>query len=55
MASRMGKLLADYVSGASAETLGFPITRIKPLPFWSLRKPVLGVLINWYRLRDWLD
>jgi glycine/D-amino acid oxidase-like deaminating enzyme len=55
MASRMGKLLADYVSGASAETLGLPITRIKPLPFWSLRKPVLGVLINWYRLRDWLD
>jgi glycine/D-amino acid oxidase-like deaminating enzyme len=55
MASRMGKLLADYVSGATAETLGFPITRIKPLPFWSLRKPVLAALINWYRLRDWLD
>jgi glycine/D-amino acid oxidase-like deaminating enzyme len=55
MASRMGKLLADYVSGASAETLGFPITRIKPLPFWSLRRPVLAALINWYRLRDWLD
>jgi glycine/D-amino acid oxidase-like deaminating enzyme len=55
MASRMGKLLADYVSGAEAETLGLPITRIKPLPFWSLRKPVLTALINWYRLRDWLD
>jgi glycine/D-amino acid oxidase-like deaminating enzyme len=55
MASRMGKLLADYVSGASAEALGFPITRIKPLPFWSLRRPALAVLINWYRLRDWLD
>ena len=29
------------------ETLGFPITRIKPLPFWSLRKPVLAALIHW--------
>ena len=55
MASRMGKLLADRVHGAPPEALGLPITRIQPLPFWSLRMPAVTALIQWYRLRDWWD
>jgi glycine/D-amino acid oxidase-like deaminating enzyme len=55
MASRMGKLVADHLAGAPPEALGFPITRIRPLPFWSLRQPAVSALIGWYRLRDWLD
>ena len=55
MASRMGKLMADHLTGAPAEELGFPITRIRPLPFWSLRRPAISALIGWYRLRDWMD
>ena len=55
MASRMGRLLSDHVLGAPPEALGLPITRIEPLPFWSLRQPALAALIGWYQLRDWLD
>jgi len=55
MASRMGKLVADHLTGAPPEALGFPVTRIQPLPFWSLRQPAVSALIGWYRLRDWLD
>ena len=55
MASRMGKLMADHFTGERPEELGFPITRIRPLPFWSLRQPALSALIGWYRLRDWMD
>jgi len=55
MASRMGKLIADRVLGTPEAALGFPITRIQPLPFWSLRQPALSALIGWYRLRDWMD
>ncbi len=55
MASRMGKLMADRLMGATPEELGFPLTGIRPLPFWSLRQPALAALIGWYRLRDWMD
>jgi glycine/D-amino acid oxidase-like deaminating enzyme len=55
MASRMGKLMADHLTGAPPEALGFPITRIEPLPFWSLRQPAVSALIGWYRFRDWMD
>jgi glycine/D-amino acid oxidase-like deaminating enzyme len=55
LASRMGKLVADHLTGAPAEALGFPVTRVQPLPFWSLRQPAVSALIGWYRLRDWLD
>jgi glycine/D-amino acid oxidase-like deaminating enzyme len=55
MASRMGKLIADHLMGAPPEALGFPITRIRPLPFWSLRQPVLSAMIGWSRFRDWMD
>jgi glycine/D-amino acid oxidase-like deaminating enzyme len=55
MASRMGKLLADRTLGAPADEFGFPVTSIRPLPFWSLRQPVLSMLIGWYRLRDLMD
>jgi glycine/D-amino acid oxidase-like deaminating enzyme len=55
LASRMGKLVADHLTGAPPEAIGFPVSRIQPLPFWSLRQPALSALIGWYRLRDWLD
>jgi glycine/D-amino acid oxidase-like deaminating enzyme len=55
MASRMGKLIADHLTGAPPEALGFPITRIRPLPFWSLRQPVLSAMVGWSRFRDWMD
>jgi glycine/D-amino acid oxidase-like deaminating enzyme len=55
MASRMGKLLADRTLGAPADEFGFPVTSIRPLPLWSLRRPVLSTLIGWYRLRDLMD
>jgi glycine/D-amino acid oxidase-like deaminating enzyme len=55
MASRMGKLIADHLTGAPPEALGFPITRIRPLPLWSLRQPVLSAMVGWSRFRDWMD
>jgi glycine/D-amino acid oxidase-like deaminating enzyme len=55
MASRMGKLVADHLTGAPPEALGFPITRIRPLPLWSLRQPAVSAMIAWSRFRDWMD
>ena len=55
MATMLGKLLADRQLGAPPEAFGLPITGIRPLPFWSLRQPVLTALTQYYRLRDALE
>ena len=55
MASRMGKLVADRLVDAPTDDLGFPITRIRPLPLWSLRQPAVSAMIAWSRFRDWMD
>jgi glycine/D-amino acid oxidase-like deaminating enzyme len=53
MATRMGKLLADLVGGRIAERdCPFPITGIKPIPFFALRRPALAAITHYYRLRD---
>jgi glycine/D-amino acid oxidase-like deaminating enzyme len=55
MASRMGKLLADYVSGASAETLGFPITphQAPALQVRCAGRYYAALINSGNRLRDW--
>ncbi len=55
MASAMGKLLADKVSGTADRDLDFPVTRLTPLPLHALRKPVVSAVVAWNALRDSLD
>ena len=53
MASRMGKLLADHALGGKAETLGFPVTPLQPIPGHAFRLPALAAVIAWRRFQDW--
>lgn len=53
MASRMGKLLADHALGGTAAELGFPTSRLSPIPGHAFRLPALAAVIAWRRFQDW--
>lgn len=53
MASRMGKLLADHALGAEASQLGFPVSKLNPIPGHAFRLPALAAVIAWRRFQDW--
>ncbi len=55
MATMLGKLMAERALGAPADSLGLPVTRLRPLPFAGLRGAALAAATQYYRLRDWLD
>jgi glycine/D-amino acid oxidase-like deaminating enzyme len=55
MATAMGRLLAECASGASTDSLPLPPTKARPLPFHSLRGPVIGLAIGWKTLLDAWD
>ncbi len=55
MATRMGKLLADRVLGASHAELGWPVMPIAPIPLHAWRLPVMSLVVRWKRFQDWLD
>ena len=52
MATVMGKLLARWAAGADPETLDFPVTAPRPIPFHRFRKVGVGSTIAAYRLLD---
>lgn len=55
LATVMGKLLADWASGAAPEALPFPVTAPRPIPFHILRRPAVAAVVAWSRLRDRMD
>lgn len=55
MASAMGKVLADWASGASPDALPFPVTPPSPIPLHFLKKPAVIATVAWSRLRDSLE
>lgn len=54
LATLMGKLLADRIGAADASAFPFPITDIRPIPFHSVRQPVLHAAMQYHRIMDWL-
>jgi glycine/D-amino acid oxidase-like deaminating enzyme len=55
MASVMGRILAERVSGKSAEELAIPTTRLSSFPFHSMHKVGTYSAIKCYEMRDALD
>jgi glycine/D-amino acid oxidase-like deaminating enzyme len=52
MATAMGQLLARCASGEPSDRLPLPPTKVRPLPFHSLRAPAIGIAVGWKRLLD---
>lgn len=52
LAAVMGRVLADWASGADPSSLDFPITGPRPVPFYALRKPAVRAAIGLFRLQD---
>lgn len=48
----MGRALARYVHTGDTGELPLPISRIKPLPLYPLRKIYVGAVVAWYRMTD---
>lgn len=55
MSNVMGRILAERVSGAAAESLPFPVTDICKFPFRAVQMMGKGTAINWMRLLDRLE
>ncbi|MGE0025385.1 MAG: NAD(P)/FAD-dependent oxidoreductase [Hyphomicrobium sp.] len=51
----LGPRLVDYLVTRDAETIPFPITPIRPIPFHAFRNLGIGAAIAWYRLVDMLE
>ncbi|SMG55719.1 NAD(P)/FAD-dependent oxidoreductase [Paraburkholderia susongensis] len=52
MATALGRVLADAVNGVPAQSLDFPVTPLRRIPFFPARQVGAALAINWYRLRD---
>ena len=55
MGVTMGKHLALHALGGEGAREAWPAVPLRPLPFQSLRAPVMGAMRAYYRLRDRLD
>jgi len=51
-ASAMGVVLSDRVAGVPAEQLPVPLSKLRPIPFHTLRGPALKALVALKGLRD---
>jgi hypothetical protein len=51
MATVMGSLIAARIAG---EETPIPVTRLSPIPWHPVRKPLLAAAIAYHRLRDQL-
>jgi sarcosine oxidase len=52
LATTMGAVVANRLSGGRDHALDYPETKLAPVPFHALRAPALRVAVAWYRLRD---
>lgn len=52
MASVMGKVLADAARGIPTNDLPFPVTPVRPIPFYFMRRYAVATALTWARLRD---
>lgn len=52
MATAMGAILARWASGEPVDSLDYPVTKTRPLPFHFLKKPAVSAAVAWSGLRD---
>ncbi|MDP3958509.1 MAG: FAD-binding oxidoreductase [Pseudorhodobacter sp.] len=52
MATVLGKVLADLAQGVPEKALDFPVSEVKGIPFYFLRKPAVAAVVAWSRWRD---
>lgn len=52
MATVLGKVLADLAQDIPEQEQDFPVTEVKEIPFYFLRKPVVAATVAWSRWRD---
>ncbi len=52
LATATGRALAQYLAGAHADDLPYPVTPIKPIPFHQLKRIYLSTVASYYRIRD---
>ena len=55
MATVMGRLLAQLANGAGPESLPFPVTPLKPIPFHGFRGAAVRAMVQYYRFLDARD
>ncbi|MEX0922642.1 MAG: FAD-binding oxidoreductase [Rhodovibrionaceae bacterium] len=55
MATAMGRVLADKLTGSADTELDFPVTALQPIPFHGLRRPVIAAAMAWQLLRARLN
>jgi hypothetical protein len=48
----LGPRLADYLATGDREALPLPVSPIRPIPFYPLRRAGAAALIAWNRLLD---
>jgi glycine/D-amino acid oxidase-like deaminating enzyme len=52
MGTLLGKVMADWAMGTPVESLDYPVTPMRPLPFHGLRKLAVTTAVGYYRLLD---
>ena len=52
LATTLGAVIANRLSGGRDPSLDFPETSLSTVPFHALRAPALRAAVAWYRLRD---
>ena len=52
LATTLGAVIANRLSGGRDPSLDFPETTLSTVPFHALRAPALRAAVAWYRLRD---
>ncbi|PAU74579.1 NAD(P)/FAD-dependent oxidoreductase [Halomonas salipaludis] len=56
MGTHLGKLIGETLGSDSLkDSLPFPITPIRPIPLHGLQRFYVGSMVNYYRLKDWLE
>jgi glycine/D-amino acid oxidase-like deaminating enzyme len=52
LATALGKVLADLARGTPAADMPLPLTPLRQIPFFELRRPVLSAITHYYRILD---
>jgi glycine/D-amino acid oxidase-like deaminating enzyme len=55
MATMMGRLLAERISGVPAQAVDFPTVPLRPLPFHGWNRFAVRLLTQYYRIRDTVE
>lgn len=56
MGTHLGKLLGENLGHDSLQnSLPFPITPVQPIPLHGLQRLYVGTVVNYYRVKDWLE